>query len=353
MLGSARTRAALALLATFALAACGDEDSTTTETSSPQAGNQEPLTMDYISVPIFVNAFEWVAHSEDYYSDLNLTVNSVAAQSGATPTQAVCNGQVDAALIGFTTTIPAMAAGCEATIVSQGQVGSDFQLVLRESVAQELDIEGTGSLDELTKLAGSGAKIATFREGGAAEELTRFVFAQAGLDADNDLELVPVGDAAAALAAYEQDRIDGFAWLAPTIYQAEDAVLIPIGQDPEIRKVTFAAVVASNEALASDPDAIGRFVEANYRAQQFLHDTANEDRVVEVASEALPDVDASVLTKSYEDTLPSLPEDLCMSEGRFADTMDYVNATLEEPVDIGYSEAFDPTYCEAAMAAAG
>ncbi len=192
---------------------------------------------------------------------------------------AVVSGSIDFGVAGVPSAVSGAAAGQDVVVVAAAADGGS-------GITGRVGLEGVESLAGLT---------VGYPQGSSQEILLRLTLEAAGMDADEDLELVnlPFSDMAGAL---EAGRIDAFASaeLGPSTALQAGAVEVaspydtPVGrvniglyttgalieEDPELVQQVVDAHVAATEQMAADPQAWADGVVAEFGIDQAVVDTA-------------------------------------------------------------------------------
>jgi ABC-type nitrate/sulfonate/bicarbonate transport system substrate-binding protein len=125
-----------------------------------------------------------------------------------------------------------------------------------------------------------GATIGTSAVRGAQEKIARWLAAQAGLDADKDLQLPQVGPPPALRAAMENGRIDGFVLTAPEGQLVERAgfgkVLVRPGSEiKELKTYHHLVLVVRKDTAEKKAELVTRVVAVlDKAAQRTVKDTS-------------------------------------------------------------------------------
>jgi NitT/TauT family transport system substrate-binding protein len=279
---------ALAVLAALAITGCGGDD-----------GGDEGAELRAITVarpnPSTVNMFNFCsAWGEGYFEDEGLEVSTEAVDGVGAVLQAVVAGQAE---IGGASAGPVLIAREQAAGPAQEPVlfynqyaQSTYGLVVSEESGYEepADLEGT--------TVGVGTA------DGAEAFLARSILSEAGLEEGADYEILAVGDAGPALAAFERGDIDSYAasLVDMAVLGTEGFPLLEI--TPEKYIGYFGWGFATTQAyIDENPDVIEGFTRALVRGTEFGME--NKDAALEHCAELNPEEGAnSELTDPLFDT---------------------------------------------------
>ena len=286
----------LALLSLFA-AACGDDDDSVSEPSGTgEVGEEEttdePAELEGFSVGVYPGAFlnlaEYVALEEGYFENAGLDVELIDIASGPEQIAALASDSID--VMGNT---PAniMLANAE----GQDMVGvlGAINVAFYTWVAQQdwpTPNEGAGYPDVVKDMR--GANIGVTARGAEVELFTRALLEDADLDPDRDVTFVGVGAGAQAIGAFKAKQIDVLVAFEPsqTLLIDVEGVAKPIldlreGEGPEQFKKWPGQMRATLRSKADrDPERFKAYQTAMATAFDFIQDSANKDRVIEIYS---------------------------------------------------------------------
>lgn len=225
-----------------------------------------------------------VAKDKGFFAAEGLDV-SIDYFAGGTPsTAALIGGSVQFIDAAFENNIKTVKRGQK--IVSVLNLQTDFAgaVVLRKDLADKL-----GRKPAVADL--KGLKIGTLARGGFADVSTRFILADAGLDAEKDVELVPVRGADRQLAAGEAGEIEAAFVMEPwNVIGVEKTdkwayvLNITTGEGPKIfQGLGYITLQTTRDYVASNRPIVEKVVRAVVRAQGFIVDSANIDELARIA----------------------------------------------------------------------
>jgi ABC-type nitrate/sulfonate/bicarbonate transport system substrate-binding protein len=269
------TAVAAGLLAITTLAACGNDES-----ASSNDGLTKLTLQQYPGALLYTS--ELIAQKEGIFEDHGLDVKFVNPGDGATSLQLLSNGKdTQGVLSDISAGITAVAKDQPITAVGSVINKSLFQI----SASNEL-LKAEGDGDWKSKMqALKGKTVAVPGIGGSAGLVMVGLLRAAGLDPDKDVTLISITTVPAATAQFEQGKIDAFIYIAPGAQQVEKAgvggLYLDIANDapPEFSNSVIAML--ANKSWANDnPDAVQAWKDAEIEAINWMRDKANRDAAV-------------------------------------------------------------------------
>ncbi|MDX6806171.1 ABC transporter substrate-binding protein [Terrihabitans rhizophilus] len=212
---------------------------------------------------------------------LNVTVDYFAG--GVPATAALIGGSVQFIDAAFENNIKAVKKG--QPIVSILGLQSEFAgaLVARTDVVEKLG-------DKLDASSLKGLRVGTLARGGFADVSTRYIAADAGLDPEKDIELVPIKGADRQLTAGEAGEIDAAFVMEPWNVIAEDSgkwryvVDLTKGEGPDsFRGIGYTTLQTSSDYLVKNRETADKVVRAVVASLNFITDPANLDETAKLA----------------------------------------------------------------------
>ncbi|MGH8952975.1 MAG: ABC transporter substrate-binding protein [Acidimicrobiia bacterium] len=257
----------------------GDEPTTTpgeTTTTGESAGETVALT---VLLPVdSPNMYGFrVAEANGYYEEEGLEVtHQFLDGSGAVTQQLLAeNGQIGN--VGTANVAEAVEQGHEIRAIGNVNYGSVFQL----TVPADSDIQEPGDL--------AGRKVGISELSGGEVPVVRGIIANAGLDPDADVELVPIGEGTAlAVRALEEGQVDAVGGSVNDIVAIEVQGLDLRALDPgDLNGVPALPLVALQGFIDENPDAVEGFLRAVARGAEFGH--TNPEETLDILREVTPE----------------------------------------------------------------
>ncbi len=153
-----------------------------------------------------------------------------------------------------------------------------------------------------------GLKIGISGRGASTDTALRFMLAQAGLDPEKDVTIIPVGDPGTTLAALKNKVIDGAVAVEPaqtaavsSLKIAKTVVDIEGGGGPAVfHPYAYNGVFVHTAFLKEHPDAARGIVAAIVEACQIINDPARMKDLMDVAANYMKGSDPAVVKMYLE-----------------------------------------------------
>jgi len=323
--GRRRTAAAVLLAASLlaTTAACGGGGGT----SGSEKGKIS-LSMPVIP-PNFVHVMPWVAQEQGFYEEFGIEVEIVSLDTGVTALRGAEAGSADIAAVPTPTLINAVAQGGTVKAFYTYSPKLDVQLIVSRDINSCEDLKGkVVGVDEV---------------GGFAEVLTKKFYTSCGLKQDDvtygnfpgaEGQAIAQGQAVSGVLHIDEARA--------VMEQFPDAGVKSLTNLWEVVPDWHYAGFAAPQAILSKKRAeIVAFTAANIKANEFMRDPANREKVLDIAVE-VTGVSRDILSATY---------DVFLEGGLFPDDHGYpesmVNFTVEQQVELGnITEAQKPAYAD-------
>jgi len=319
-------------IAALLLAACGGTD--------PGGGDGGDLpTIQIASAPnVFLSAL-YVAQDKGYFEEEGVNVEVVEIEAGTDSVAALVSGNAQVADVGFDDLLELASEGEEGLVMVQNILNRvTLTMVMNPDLATELGVSRESPLEE-RYAALEGLRIGITSPGAPTDKYMRYYLREAGLDPDQDAEIIAIGGGSSLLAALESDQIDVFHLSPPSPYVAEAAgfgvVLIdgPAGDVEAFSNFLYTAWAANREWAEENPEAMAAFNAALDRAMADIE--ADPEAVVPAIMEGIGSDDAAITQRTLEALLPAMSTDGCFSEETVRTSLDIMFDTeiIEEEGD--------------------
>ena len=286
----------------------------------------ETPTIQIASAPnVFLSAL-YVAQDKGYFEEEGVNVEVVEIEAGTDSVAALVSGNAQVADVGFDDLLELASEGEEGLIMVQNILSRvTLTMVMDPDIAAEKGVTRESSIEE-RYAALEGLRIGITSPGAPTDKYMRYYLRQAGLDPDQDAEIIPIGGGSSLLAALESKQIDVFHLSPPPPYVAEaegfGLVLIdgPAGDVEEFSNFLYTAWAANREWAEANPDAMSAFNAALDRAMEDI--SADPESVVDVVSAGVGSEDPEITQRTLEALLPALSTDGCFSEEAVRSSLD-------------------------------
>ena len=192
-----------------------------------------------------------------------------------------------------------------------------------------------------------GITIGITSAGSGTDQLVRFLAKQAGLRPDRDMTITALGSGQAMLAAFSQNRIQGFSHSAPDAEEAaknHDGILLFNFSKGEVKPLAgflYVAAIAREDWLKAHSKVAVRFLTAVQQALDTLHDP----KATLTAMKAVHDkyqnrTDMTFYKYVWENTTGAFPKTITLTSAamkRVADFADEFEKKKLKPDTLGKS----------------
>ncbi|MCW2783421.1 MAG: NitT/TauT family transport system substrate-binding protein [Marmoricola sp.] len=245
----------------------------------------------------------YVADQKGFFREQGLVADVSFFSGGPPATAALLGGSVDFVSSAVENQLKLAKRGQRVVSIMAMQADFSGALVLHKSAADKLTarLKHKPGVKDLR-----GLRIATLARGGFADMAARYIFADAGLDPDKDVELIPVRGYDKVLAAAQAGEIDGSLMVEPWQTIAveggkdwEYVVHITLGEGPKVFKdIGYVTLQTTPRLLAENRPLADKVVTALVKAQRFIAPVGNLDELVEIAQKVFPSEQPRVLRTS-------------------------------------------------------
>ena len=300
----------------------------------------------FLYIPIYV------AEKQGYFAQEGLDVEVILFQKGGSAALTAVLGNDADVYVGLpAVALRARAKGqkVEAFAAVQTQFGST--VVIDAQSAANAGLSSSSSLEQRAQ-ALRGLKIGVTGPGSTTDMLVRYLAKNAGLNADKDMTIMPVGGAPNMLAAFSQGSIDGFSLSPPTITTAQQNggyVLMDLakGEYKPLDGFLFTAMIAREDWLIKNQQTAQKLVRALWRAEQLL--ATNPSEAKESVRPYFARTTAPIFDAAWSASLPSYPQTPRIEAAGIEKNISFMNAVENDPVTIDSNSAFTNTIVDAVM----
>lgn len=323
-----KTAAALGALA-LALTACGGDDGGNTAAPAGDGDsaecNNDDLTLTQ-STTGFLYLPSYVAENAGYYTEEGLNVSIQDLGGGAENVAAVASGSADVALTAYSSIVNAAEQGAPVVAINALMNQYASNVVIRQSIAEQAGITEDSSAEEKVQ-ALKGLKIGITSPGSGTDQLMRYLFSRAGLDAETDAQLLPIGGGAPMIAAFQQGEIDAFSLSSPTSDQAvENGGMLLFnmseGEFEPLDNFLYIVAVANERSLDDKERILTCFSRAIARSLELINE--DPEAAKEAARPAFAELDEAVFEAAFERNLAAYPETPVIDEQASEKVFDFI-----------------------------
>jgi len=302
----------------------------------------------------------WVtlsAQALGYFAEQDLEVELVRAGGGARSLAAVAGGDAQFNIGAPASAFRARAQGSDVMMIAPAVVQYVDNITMSGDWARKNNITAQSSYQDRLR-ALRGMTLAVSSVGGGADQLVRFLCRQAGINPDREMTITAIPDGVNMMAAMSRGRVDGFVVPPPT---GEDAVLNhgaqPLiwggrGEVPELRGFVYIGVIARESWLARNRAIAIRFLRAQQRAMEAVHDAGESTRARDAVWNGWHQrTDKRLFDQVWSNALPAYPRSVEVTAAMIDRIVGFVNETQPQPLDAARTRtAWSNDYAAEALA---
>jgi ABC-type nitrate/sulfonate/bicarbonate transport system substrate-binding protein len=161
-----------------------------------------------------------------------------------------------------------------------------------------------------------GGRMAVSSPGATIDLLGRAAVKQVGLEPDQDVAMLGMGEESNRYNALQLGQVDAAVLGPPVIYEAEAEGFPILADVGELVPIAMNGLVAHETTLRDRPDLVKRFLRAYIRGLQFMRQ--NRAETVRFVTEAEGLSDVAIAEKTYDRMLKAMSDDAMAPESTIA-----------------------------------
>ena len=287
----------------------------------------------------FVYAPLYIAEDQGFFKQEGVSVEAVQLGGSSAAASATISGSVNFYVGLPQTAALAIARGekLAAFAMIAKEYGSD--IVVSKEVAARLRLTDSMPAEERLN-ALKGLKVAGWAPGGSPDMLIRFIAARKGWNPERDLTILPIGPSGPMLAAFDNKRIDAFAFSAPTSLQAVEkmgAFLLYSGAKGEwapLKNQPYMCLMGNADWLVNNKEAAGAVYRALGKAMDFMRQ--HPEAAKALIRKRLSSFDDAAFEGGYRDVprlLPDSPKVGAAEAMMIKDFVETINPSIKVPAE--------------------
>jgi NitT/TauT family transport system substrate-binding protein len=287
----------------------------------------------------------YVANTMGAYKEEGLDVEIIEFTGGATATPALLGGSTVLQAAGTENLLKLVQRGQPIAAVMSIQSTVNAAIMVRKDIAEKLGRKPT--LQDL-----KGMRIGTLARGGVGDMAVRYIVEDLGLVVDKDVILVPILGYDKHLAAMQAKDIDASLTAEPvqTFWSkgpvgAVFMLDITRGEGPAIfQDMNWVTLQGKKDWIANNKDTVRKVVRATVKAETFISNPANLDKVTEYAAKSFPEIPVPLLKASIESQLKSYAPEITEQGIQKTNQLLLKNAELRAP--LSYGQVVDTSFAD-------
>ena len=320
---------AIALLFAALLAGCGRNEGAT------------KIRIGEVTRSLFY-APEYVAIEKGFFEEEGLEVELTTTFGGDKTMTALLSGTIDVALVGSETSIYVYQQGADDPVINFAQLTQTDGTFL---VARELDGEFDWNMLKGSVFLGQ-------RKGGMPQMAGEFTLKKNGIDPHADLDLIQNIDFANIAAAFASGTGEYVQLFEPqaSIFEREGKGRVVASFGVESGKLPYTVFMAKQSYIDKNREAIQKFTNAVYKAQQWVRDN-DAETIADVVLPYFEDVDRDIVVSSIDryKSQGSFAEDPIVDESEWNNLLDVMTSAGELAKRTEHQELVDTAFAETAI----
>jgi NitT/TauT family transport system substrate-binding protein len=242
-------------------------------TNGGEARAQEALRIVPTNLGELSYAPVFLAIEAGFFRQEGLDPQIIAAGGGSNAAAILLANEAELGMFTTNQVFRLASRGQSLPILAPNTVSGTVSLIVAQETLSARGVKADERLDaKMQKL--KGIRVGISAPGSISDAVARFSFRQAGLNPDQDVQIVPLGSITNAVVAFKQKRVDGVIANYPAITQALAAggvILIDSSKDVDaFRGIVGTGLVANPRWLDAKPDKVRAAMRAYVKAQHML-----------------------------------------------------------------------------------
>jgi NitT/TauT family transport system substrate-binding protein len=335
------------LLIVLSLSACGKAKSETAsevERDSNSEDSEKEIqkvvfaegNTGFMLTPIYV------ALENGYFEEEGLDVERVTLSGGSKALTAVIGGGADIATVALVDTMKAIESGQDVKAIGSlfNQIGTN--IVLNKDIAAEKGVTADSSMEEKV-LALKGLKIGISSPGSGSDHIIRNLLESEGVNPDREVELIPLGQADAQLAAFKNKDVQAFVYSSPTTDMATklDGIILfnySKGEVEEYDGLTYLTLVSQTKDLEENKELFQRVTNALAKSGKFIE--SDRDGTKELLKKYIEGIDPEIFDIAFENNYPAFAKSPVITKEGYEKNIKFggIDLPFEEVVNNEFAE---------------
>jgi sulfonate transport system substrate-binding protein len=306
------------------------------------ASLQPAQAADKISVVMSSYGFLYLpiltAKELGYFDKEGIDVTVTATAGGSKALAAVTGGGATIYVGAPSSALHAREHGAPVSVFGAVMTQYSSNIAVRRDWAKKFGITEKSSYKDKLK-ALKGITIGITSAGSGTDQLVRFLAKQAGLRPDRDMTITALGSGQAMLAAFSQNRIQGFSHSAPDAEEAaknHDGVLLfnfSAGEVKPLDGFLYVAAIAREDWLKGHPDLAVRFLRAVQQSLDTIHDPKGTLKAMNAVHDKYQNrTEIGFYKYVWENTTSAFPKTVELTPAAMQRVADFANEFEKKPL---------------------
>ncbi|MBI3966699.1 MAG: ABC transporter substrate-binding protein [Chloroflexi bacterium] len=271
----------------------------------------------------------YLARGAGHFAEEGLDVEVSILAGGGAATQALAAGAVEIAPLLLSDVTTAAGQGRPLITIAGLLDQIAINVVLRKDVAARKGITET-STREAKVAALKGLKMGITTPGTGTDDLIRYLLKTGQIDAEREVDIVPLNSQPNIIAAFKQGQIDGFLNSSPTsdsaVFDGTGIMLFNStkGEIPELRGLQYQVVATTRDYAGKNADTVQRFVRAVAKSQKLLRD--DRLRARETMKRFFDQMDPKLFDLAYDNNYDGLMKSPVVTSAGYQKLVDFTQS---------------------------
>ena len=295
-----------------------------------------------------------VALDKNFFAEEGLDIEVINIPGGSKAAAALLGGSADIVNLGLFHALKAARKGFDVVAFATPFNQWPHTYLMKPEMMKKKGITVNSTLDEKIK-AMKGLKIGCTSPGSGTDLIPRLFLKNRGINPEKDVKIVPFGNQAAGIAAFERGLIDVFQWVSPIpelLEQKGVGTVIfsaPAGDIPEINGWAWDSYFTTRKYMEAHPDVILAFTKAIIKAINYIHN--NEEGTLEIIGKRWPDASPQLRKTSYFNLRKAIPKNPRITKRGYQTSIDLLFSDIEgeEKERVSYEKTVTNKFVDQAL----
>ena len=266
----------------------------------------QTLTVARSSSASLIYAVDYIAEARGFFEDEGIDVEAIALGGGSEALQALIGGSADITTTAYFSMLEAREKGAPVIAFASEGNRNTSEIGIKAELAPP---EGSSPAEVIESLR--GLRVGVTSPGSSTDQTLRYLLAENGLDAEEDLEIIAVGSAASIVAGFDQGSLDAFLIGPPNSAVAVErgagviSLNIAGGDVTSLNDMMYMVASTTEKILTEKAPLLQCYANALNKAAVFANENPDEAR--DAIRPYFDGIEPAIFDASWESILPSIP----------------------------------------------
>lgn len=266
-----------------------------------------------------------------YFADEGIETEMIRTGGGTKSLAAVAGGDAQVNVGSPASAFRAHSKGSDVIVIAPSIAQYADNMVMTAAWAKKNNLtDGSSYQDKLKALKGMTIGVASI--GAGSSQLVELLSKEAGLNVQRDLTMTAMSTGENIIAAFGQNRIDGFVFPSPVSDEAiknHGAKMMFHTSAGEVKKLdgfVYIGLVVRKSWVQANPDLTVRFLKAQQRALNAIHDPQLTNKARDlIAAKYSEKSDKAMFDEVWKTAIPSFPKTIEVDRKMMERIVNFVN----------------------------